>query len=69
MMEDMRNQFLDLLSDIGFADKSRGVNVSYLLLLIYFSNIFILRIKSTSVNLMQHIFLCAMMILHIRSKV
>lgn len=46
MMEDMRNQFLDLLSDIGFADKSRGVNVSYLLLLIYFSNIFILRIKS-----------------------
>lgn len=26
MMEDMRNQFLDLLSDIGFADKSRGVN-------------------------------------------
>lgn len=28
MMEDMRNQFLDLLSDIGFVDKSRGPNVS-----------------------------------------
>nr|VDC89192.1 unnamed protein product [Brassica oleracea] len=27
MMEDMRNQFLDLLSDIGFVDKSRGPNV------------------------------------------
>lgn len=27
MMEDMRNQFLDLLSDIGFVDKSRGANV------------------------------------------
>ncbi|KAG2332690.1 hypothetical protein Bca52824_003870 [Brassica carinata] len=26
MMEDMRNQFLDLLSDIGFVDKSRGPN-------------------------------------------
>ncbi|XP_058205317.1 DExH-box ATP-dependent RNA helicase DExH1 isoform X1 [Rhododendron vialii] len=26
MMEDMRNQFLDLLSDIGFVDKSRGAN-------------------------------------------
>ncbi|CAN4113942.1 unnamed protein product [Withania somnifera] len=24
MMEDMRNQFIDLLSDIGFVDKSRG---------------------------------------------
>lgn len=24
MMEDMRNQFVDLLSDIGFVDKSRG---------------------------------------------
>lgn len=30
MMEDMRNQFLDLLSDIGFVDKSRGVKVSML---------------------------------------
>lgn len=29
MMEDMRNQFLNLLSDIGFVDKSRGANVSY----------------------------------------
>jgi len=27
MMEDMRNQFLDLLSDIGFVDKSKP-NVS-----------------------------------------
>lgn len=26
MMEDMRNQFLNLLSDIGFVDKSRGAN-------------------------------------------
>ncbi|KAI5679650.1 hypothetical protein M9H77_00877 [Catharanthus roseus] len=26
MMEDMRNQFLDLLSDIGFVDKSKGDN-------------------------------------------
>ncbi|KAG8374049.1 hypothetical protein BUALT_Bualt11G0090500 [Buddleja alternifolia] len=26
MMEDMRNQFLDLLSGIGFVDKSRGAN-------------------------------------------
>lgn len=26
MMEDMRNQFLELLSDIGFVDKSRGAN-------------------------------------------
>jgi ATP-dependent RNA helicase DHX36 len=26
MMDDMRNQFLDLLSDIGFVDKSRGAN-------------------------------------------
>lgn len=28
MMEDMRKQFLDLLSDIGFVDKSLGANVS-----------------------------------------
>ncbi|KAK2968936.1 hypothetical protein RJ640_003623 [Escallonia rubra] len=28
MMEDMKNQFLDLLSDIGFVDKSRGANSS-----------------------------------------
>lgn len=28
MMEDMRIQFLDLLSNIGFLDKSRGANVS-----------------------------------------
>ncbi|XP_042512520.1 DExH-box ATP-dependent RNA helicase DExH1 isoform X2 [Macadamia integrifolia] len=27
MMEDMRNQFLDLLSDIGFVDKSQGAKV------------------------------------------
>ncbi|KAK0584564.1 hypothetical protein LWI29_015260 [Acer saccharum] len=27
-MEDMRNQFLDLLSDIGFVDKSKGASVS-----------------------------------------
>ncbi|KAM7505061.1 hypothetical protein LguiB_003965 [Lonicera macranthoides] len=26
MMEDMRRQFIDLLSDIGFVDKSRGAN-------------------------------------------
>ncbi|KAI9153106.1 hypothetical protein LWI28_006003 [Acer negundo] len=26
MMEDMRNQFLDLLSDIGFVDKSKGAS-------------------------------------------
>ncbi|KAG4204569.1 hypothetical protein ERO13_A04G054700v2 [Gossypium hirsutum] len=26
MMEDMRNQFIDLLSDIGFVDKSRGAS-------------------------------------------
>ncbi|XP_031279106.1 DExH-box ATP-dependent RNA helicase DExH1 isoform X2 [Pistacia vera] len=26
MMEDMRNQFLDLLSDIGFVNKSKGAN-------------------------------------------
>ncbi|KAH7854237.1 hypothetical protein Vadar_011602 [Vaccinium darrowii] len=26
MMDDMRSQFLDLLSDIGFVDKSRGAN-------------------------------------------
>lgn len=30
MMEDMRMQFLDLLSDIGFVDKSKGPNVRYL---------------------------------------
>jgi ATP-dependent RNA helicase DHX36 len=30
MMEDMRRQFLDLLSDIGFIDKSRGPQVSFL---------------------------------------
>jgi len=29
MMDDMRMQFLDLLSDIGFVDKSRGANVSF----------------------------------------
>lgn len=28
MMDDMRMQFLDLLSDIGFVDKSRGPTVS-----------------------------------------
>lgn len=28
MMEDMRRQFQDLLSDIGFLDKSRGPQVS-----------------------------------------
>lgn len=28
MMEDMRNQFLNLLSDIGFVDKSKGASVS-----------------------------------------
>lgn len=27
MMEDMRNQFLDLLADIGFVNKARGVKV------------------------------------------
>lgn len=27
MMEDMRRQFQDLLSDIGFVDKSRGFQV------------------------------------------
>lgn len=26
-MEDMRSQFLDLLSDIGFVDKSKGPSV------------------------------------------
>lgn len=35
MMEDMRNQFLDLLSDIGFVDKSKGDNVSLLLVLLF----------------------------------
>jgi ATP-dependent RNA helicase DHX36 len=29
MMDDMRNQFFDLLSDIGFVSKTRGVKVSY----------------------------------------
>lgn len=28
MIGDMRLQFLDLLSDIGFVDKSKGANVS-----------------------------------------
>ena len=28
MMDDMRMQFVDLLSGIGFVDKSRGANVS-----------------------------------------
>ena len=28
MMDGMRNQFLDLLSDIGFVDKSKGAIVS-----------------------------------------
>lgn len=31
MMEDMRNQFIDLLSGIGFVDKSRGASVSSVL--------------------------------------
>lgn len=30
MMDDMRMQFLDLLSDIGFVNKSRGPSVSFL---------------------------------------
>lgn len=30
MIEDMRNQFLDLLAGIGFVDKSQGVEVSIL---------------------------------------
>lgn len=30
MIEDMRMQFLDLLSDIGFVDKSKGPSVSNL---------------------------------------
>lgn len=30
MMDDMRMQFLDLLSDIGFVNKSRGPSVSVL---------------------------------------
>ncbi|KAJ0876848.1 putative hydrolase [Helianthus annuus] len=29
MISDMRLQFLDLLSDIGFVDKSKGANVRY----------------------------------------
>lgn len=29
LMDDMRMQFLDLLSDIGFVDKSRGANVRF----------------------------------------
>lgn len=29
MMEDMREQFLTLLADIGFVDISRGARVSY----------------------------------------
>jgi hypothetical protein len=32
MMDDMRNQFFDLLSDIGFVSKMRGVKVSISLL-------------------------------------
>lgn len=31
MMEDMRKQFLDLLSEIGFVDKSHNADVSHLL--------------------------------------
>lgn len=27
MMDDMRGQFLDLLSDIGFVDKAKGIKV------------------------------------------
>lgn len=30
MMEDMRMQFLDLLSDIGFVDKRKGPQVPFL---------------------------------------
>ena len=29
MMDDMRKQFVDLLSDIGFVDKAKGPNVSF----------------------------------------
>ena len=39
MMEDMRNQFIDLLSDIGFVDKSRGASVSSLSYLFFLSHI------------------------------
>lgn len=31
MIEDMRNQFLDLLAGIGFVDKARGAKVSVIL--------------------------------------
>lgn len=41
MMEDMRIQFLDLLSNIGFLDKSRGANVSSLDFKGPFGNIFV----------------------------
>lgn len=37
MMEDMRDQFLNLLSDIGFVDKSKGPSVSFLFSLFFFS--------------------------------
>lgn len=33
MMEDMRNQFRDLLSDIGFVNKTRGAKVCFKLLI------------------------------------
>ncbi|XVE96278.1 hypothetical protein REPUB_Repub02eG0207300 [Reevesia pubescens] len=39
MMEDMRNQFIDLLSDIGFVNKSRGASVNSLSYLFFFPNI------------------------------
>lgn len=35
MIEDMRIQFLNLLSDIGFVDKSKGPNVSFIFYFLY----------------------------------
>lgn len=39
MIGDMRLQFLDLLSDIGFVDKSKGANVSIFITQVYYANI------------------------------
>lgn len=39
MIGDMRLQFLDLLSDIGFVDKSKGANVSILITQVYYASI------------------------------
>lgn len=38
LIDDMRMQFLNLLSDIGFVDKSRGANVSPSLFCFFISN-------------------------------